>query len=84
MGQVGLKIGGRAWPVGQAGTKKVVVTKEEKHRPWQKKKKDQRKKKKKKSEFGRHGARPHSLPKRPSGLPFGPLVRPESSFSYQL
>jgi hypothetical protein len=31
MGQVGLKIGGRAWPVRQSGTRKVGVTKEEKH-----------------------------------------------------
>ena len=41
-------------------------------------------KKEKKNHFGRRGPRPHSLPKRPSGLPFGPLVRPESGFSYQL
>ena len=33
MGQVGLKFGGRAWAVSQAGTREVVVTKEEKHRP---------------------------------------------------
>jgi hypothetical protein len=50
-------------------------------------KKDKRcdtEKKKKESQFGPHGAPPHSLPKRPSGLPFGPQVRPESGFSYQL
>jgi hypothetical protein len=50
-------------------------------------KKDKRsdtEKKKKKSVIGRHRAQPQSLPKRPSGLPFGPQVRPESGFSYQL
>ncbi len=43
MGQVGLKFGRRAWPVRQAGTRKVVVTKEEKHRPDEKKKKNDQK-----------------------------------------
>ncbi len=33
MGQVGLKIGARPWPVRRAGIRQVVVTKEEKHRP---------------------------------------------------
>ncbi len=33
MGQVALNFGGRAGAVSQEGTKKVVVTKREKHRP---------------------------------------------------
>ena len=33
MRKVGLKFGGRAWAVSQAGITKVVVTKQEKHRP---------------------------------------------------
>ena len=33
MGQVALNFGGRAGAVSQEGTKKVVVTKQEKHRP---------------------------------------------------
>ena len=68
MGQVGSKIGERAWPLRQAGTRKVMVTKEEKHRTLTKKKKRPKKsdteKKEKKSHFGHRGARPHGLPKR--------------------
>jgi len=33
MGQVGVKFGGRTWAVSQAGTIKVVVTKQEKNQP---------------------------------------------------
>ncbi len=33
MGQAGLNFGRRTWPVRQAGTREVVVTKEEKHTP---------------------------------------------------
>ena len=85
MGQVGLKFGGRAWPMRQARTRKVVATqRRETQTLTKKKKKTDPEKKGKKNQFGHRGARPHGLPKRPWGLPFGPQMRPDSGFSYQL
>ena len=87
MRKVGLKFGGRAWAVSQARTTKVVVTQ---RRETQKRKKTTKKEKRsdtekeKKSHFGHRGARPHGLPKRARRLLFGPQMRPDSGFSYQL
>ena len=65
---------------GHERRKKQTLTKKKKND--KKEKKSDTEKKMKKNRFGRRGPRPHSLPKSPCGLPFGPQVRPESGYSY--
>ena len=81
--------GGSLWPKHEEGKwwspneRKERDCQEQKKRP--KKKKDPPDKKKgKKNEFGRRETQSPGLPERPWGLPFGPQVRPDSGFTYQL
>ena len=66
MGQVGVKFGGKAWPVSQERTREVGGQERRETQTLTKNKKDPILEKKwKKNHFGPRGARPHSLPKRP-------------------
>ena len=83
------KVGARVVPVSFTGRKKVMVTQREEEREMTRNKKNDQKspvdpmskKNRKKSRCGRPAPRPHGLPKRASGLSFGPQVPPDSGFT---
>ncbi len=91
MGQVGFKFGARWQPVTKRRRRKVVVVKREKSKTDKNKKNGQKKqkirrtkKRAKKINLVVAGLDLTAFLQDPEGCPFGPQVRPDSGFTYQL